>query len=85
MGDKNGDKNTLKDAEATGKRLYRSRTDRKVAGVLGGIAHYFGIDPSLVRIAYLIGTVLTMVFPLLALYILMAVIVPLEPKSRAAA
>ncbi|WP_225417278.1 PspC domain-containing protein [Lapidilactobacillus mulanensis] len=34
------------------KRLYRSRTDRKIAGVAGGIAQYFDIDPTLVRVAF---------------------------------
>jgi len=32
------------------KRLYRSRTDRKIAGVCGGLAEYFDIDPVIVRI-----------------------------------
>ena len=32
------------------RRLYRSRTERKIRGVCGGIAQYFGIDPRLVRI-----------------------------------
>jgi phage shock protein PspC (stress-responsive transcriptional regulator) len=32
------------------KRLYRSRTDRKIAGVCGGLAEYFNIDPVLVRV-----------------------------------
>ena len=36
------------------KRLYRSRTDRKIAGVCGGIAEYFDIDPTLVRLAWVI-------------------------------
>jgi len=33
------------------RRLYRSRTDRKFAGVCGGVAEYFDIDPALVRVA----------------------------------
>lgn len=36
------------------KKLYRSRTDRKIAGVCGGIAEYFNIDSTLVRIAFII-------------------------------
>jgi phage shock protein C len=32
------------------KRLYRSRSDRKIAGVCGGIAEHFDIDPVLVRV-----------------------------------
>ena len=33
------------------KRLYRSRTDRMIGGVCGGIAEYFNVDPTLVRLA----------------------------------
>lgn len=36
------------------KRLYRSRTDRKIAGVCGGIAEYFKLDPTLVRLLWVI-------------------------------
>ena len=36
------------------KRLYRSNTDRMIAGVCGGIGEYFNIDPSLVRLAWAI-------------------------------
>jgi phage shock protein PspC (stress-responsive transcriptional regulator) len=71
------------DAEAP-KRLYRSRTDKKIAGVLGGVAEYLGMDPSLVRIAYAVGTVLTGFVPLMALYVLMIFIVPATPKARSA-
>lgn len=42
----------------TDKRLYRSTTDRRVAGVCGGIAEYFGLDATPVRIAYFIALIL---------------------------
>jgi phage shock protein C len=38
------------------KRLYRSLTDRKVAGVCGGIAEYFGVDPVLIRLLWIFFT-----------------------------
>jgi phage shock protein C len=38
------------------KRLYRSRTDRKLAGVCGGIGEYFGVDPVLIRLLLIIFT-----------------------------
>lgn len=38
------------------KRLYRSRTNRTIAGVCAGIADYFGWDPTLVRIAWIVLT-----------------------------
>jgi phage shock protein PspC (stress-responsive transcriptional regulator) len=37
-----------------GKRLFRSTTDRKIAGVCGGLAEYFGLDSTLVRLAAVI-------------------------------
>ena len=36
------------------KRLYRSTSERRIAGVCGGIAEYFAIDPTLVRLAWVI-------------------------------
>jgi len=36
------------------KKLYRSQTDRKIAGVCGGIAEYFDIDPTLVRLGWIL-------------------------------
>ena len=38
------------------KKLYRSKTDRKIAGVCGGIAEYFGIDSTLVRLGWILFT-----------------------------
>ncbi|BFI96388.1 MULTISPECIES: PspC domain-containing protein [Rhodanobacter] len=40
------------------KRLYRSRQNRTLAGVCGGIAEYLGWDPTLVRVAWIILTLL---------------------------
>ncbi len=58
------------------KKLYRNRTDRKIWGVCGGLAKYFDIDPTIVRVialaSILVGTLGIWV------YIIMAIIVPLE-------
>ena len=43
---------------AMDKRLYRSRSDRKIAGVCGGIAEHFGWDPTLVRLGWVLLTLL---------------------------
>jgi phage shock protein C len=40
------------------KRLYRSRSDRKIAGVCGGIAEHFGWDPTLVRLGWALLTLM---------------------------
>ena len=62
------------------KRLYKSRSDRRLFGVLGGIAEYFGLDPSLIRIAYVFISVFTLVLPGIFFYILMMIIIPRAPK-----
>jgi phage shock protein PspC (stress-responsive transcriptional regulator) len=41
-----------------GKRLQRSRLNRTIAGVCGGIADYYGWDPTLVRVAWIVLTLL---------------------------
>lgn len=58
-------------------RLYRSRTDRKIAGVCGGIAMYFDVDPSLVRIAFVV-LVFFNGFGLIA-YLVCWLVLPEEP------
>ena len=59
------------------KKLTKSRTDVQIAGVCGGIAEYFGLDSTLVRVGYLILTFAGVGSPIL-LYILLAVIMPDE-------
>ncbi len=63
------------------KRLYRSKHDRQLAGVLGGWSEYLGMDPSLMRVGYVILTIVTGFFPGILLYLMMAVIVPSQPKQ----
>jgi phage shock protein PspC (stress-responsive transcriptional regulator) len=59
------------------KRLYRSRTKRIIAGVCGGIAEYFNIDPTIVRLLWLLLTLSGGTG--LVVYILAWVIIPEEP------
>lgn len=58
------------------KRLYKDDQDKKISGVCAGVADYFGIDPNLVRIGYLILTVLTAVVPCALIYLACAVVLP---------
>jgi phage shock protein PspC (stress-responsive transcriptional regulator) len=59
-------------------RLYRSVDDRVLAGVAGGMAELWDIDPSLVRIMWVVLTPFTAGFTIL-LYLVMAIVVPEEP------
>lgn len=61
------------------KRLWRSRKDRKIAGVCGGLGEYFGIDPIWVRLAFVI--LLLLGGSALLVYLIMWLLVPLEPKD----
>jgi phage shock protein C len=60
-------------------RLYRSRDDRIIAGVCGGLAERFDADPSLVRLACAAVWLLTGIVPVTVLYILAVIIVPEAP------
>lgn len=57
------------------KKLTKSNTDIMLAGVLGGIAEYFQLDPTLVRVGYVILSFVAIGSPVL-LYILLAIIIP---------
>ena len=59
------------------KRLYKSNTDKKLDGVCAGIANYFDIDPTLIRLAWVIFS-LVGGSGVLA-YIIAAIVMPREP------
>ena len=62
------------------KRLYRSLNDRKLAGVCGGLGEFFGIDPTIVRVLYVICTVFPgFVFGGLFIYFILALVIPNDP------
>jgi len=70
--DKNGD-----GGSCMAKKFYRSRTDRKIWGVCGGLAKYFDVDPTLVRViavaSLFVGTLGFWI------YIILALVTPVEP------
>jgi phage shock protein PspC (stress-responsive transcriptional regulator) len=64
----------------TPRKLYRSRTDRKIAGVIGGLAEYAGVDPTAARVLFLILAVVTGGAAVLA-YPLMWLVMPEAPAA----
>lgn len=60
--------------------LYRSRRYRILAGVCGGLAEWLGWSPTLVRVLYVIGSILSIAFPGTIVYIVLWVIMPKEPR-----
>ncbi len=62
------------------KKLWRSRKERKIAGICGGLAQYFSVDPVWIRLIFVLfflagGTALIV-------YLIMWLIVPLEPEEE---
>lgn len=62
------------------KKLYKSTTDKKICGVCGGIAKYFDIDPTIVRLGAAVLTVISVGTGLVA-YIVAAIVMPDEPAA----
>lgn len=64
------------------KKLYRSRTNRMISGVCGGIAEYFGIDETLVRLAVVLLMLVSRVIPFVIFYIIASIIIPEAPEIQ---
>jgi phage shock protein C len=61
------------------KRLHRSREERMLAGVCGGLGNYFAVDPTLVRVLFvLFGLV---VGGGIVAYLILWILIPLEPEA----
>lgn len=64
---------------AATKRLYRSVTDKQIAGVCAGLAKYFDLDPTIVRLIFI--AIALAGGPGLILYIVLAFVIPEEPMD----
>ena len=56
--------------------LHRSRTDRIIAGVCGGLADWLGWEPTLVRVLFVLVSVLSAAFPGILVYIVLWILMP---------
>lgn len=63
------------------KRLYRSRKDKLLGGVCGGIGEYFKIDPVIVRIIWVVTAIASLGTAILV-YLLLWILVPRSPRKR---
>ena len=67
--------------QTANRRLYRSRTDKQISGVSGGLGAYLGVDPTVVRIMWVLATFVT--FPVAPIaYIVLAAMIPQEPIAN---
>ena len=64
------------------RRLTRSAKHKMIAGVCGGLAEYFVLDPTLVRVAYVIVSIISAAFPGILAYIILMFVMP--PPDQAA-
>lgn len=63
------------------KKLYRSVTNRKIAGVCGGLSEMFHIDANLIRLLMFVVMIVTGVLPILIAYFIGTVIIPEKPRN----
>lgn len=62
------------------RKLYRSRSDRKLFGVIGGFAKYFNVDATILRIIYVLLSIFVIGCPII-IYLIVALIIPEEPEN----
>jgi phage shock protein C len=58
------------------KPLRRSRSNRMIAGVVGGLAEYWSVDPTLARVIFVVVSILSAAFPGLLVYAILWLIIP---------
>lgn len=63
------------------KKLYLSKTDKKIFGVCGGLAEYFEVDSTLVRVLTVFVAVVTAIVPAILTYLIAALIIPMRPDA----
>lgn len=61
------------------KKLYRSRVNRMAAGICGGLGEYFEIDPTIVRLIWVIGSVFVAGLPGVLVYVVAWFLIPEAP------
>ena len=64
------------------KKLYRSKTNKTLTGLLGGVAEYFKIDPVIVRLLFIFLLIISHVWPMLVVYAIGYFVVPLPPEEE---
>lgn len=63
------------------KKLRRSRKNKMIAGVVGGLAEYFDLDITVLRIVYVLVSLFSAAFPGIIVYLILWVIMPLDDND----
>ena len=60
--------------------LQRPRKNKMIAGVCGGLAEWLGWDPTVVRVLYVVGSILSVAFPGILVYVVLWIVMPKAPE-----
>lgn len=63
------------------KKLYRSRTKRTLSGVCGGLEDYFEIDVTIIRLVWVLISIMSGIFPGVVAYVIAVFIIPEQPEG----
>jgi phage shock protein C len=63
------------------KRLYRSNRDVMLGGVAGGLGEYFNIDPTIIRLLFVLLALVTAGVPVLLVYFILWIVIPRAPAA----
>ena len=61
--------------------LRRSTTNAMIGGVIGGLAEHFDLDPTMLRVIYVIVSILSVAFPGILVYLVLWVVIPSAPRT----
>lgn len=61
--------------------LLRSRKHKMIAGICGGIAEWLGWDPTVVRVLYVMVSIVSVAFPGILCYLVLWIVMPKEPRA----
>jgi len=64
------------------KKLYRSKQNKKILGIAGGLGDFYNIDPTIIRLILILLCIITGVIPMILAYFIAALIIPIEPKEH---
>lgn len=67
------------------KRLYRSKKERLLAGICGGLGEYLHIDPTVIRLIFVVLLFITALMPMFVIYLILWLLVPQQPDEAAPA
>lgn len=67
------------------KRLFKDKENKMIGGVAAGFAEYFDVDPTLVRVLFILAACVPVSFPIVFAYLVLWAVMPAKPKTLPAA